>query len=655
MPNIQQSKIFNNKEEAISYLSGLPLYGNDGKHLIARYWTSGEGSDIASVEGIFHNTNEVRNIEIKDGSGTGSSSAYGNDWNYVVKKRFPIFFTNKYNYYYQGEGIQFELPIIYPGHMAQIIFPMDVVPYRWDPDDNEGSMIKYAFKGCQRVKTENTHGYRASNLLRDFGLDNEHHWDDPGDCKIFDLWFVFGEHYGLDYNVLNIYNRSNHPYQYNPFNEDVIFPNATITMSRVENDYVSRRAHNDLIVYGQTDNIKVYNSGWDRGELNEGTLLQDDLGEGPIRTETSLDYGYTGEGLAIQIDFRDKFSIIPNHLITKNTTSPGFRIEKGTIRCYKKSNFTELFGKLRYSNFLYRGGRSWALPKSLWNSGFRFENNTHIITFRPRKYERNNVVLYYNPRNIYRCGIDKSTVLKDNLFLWSVCSCRNRRIEKEHGLIYYKKDTSAHPYRKVDDENVILFKIRYAGIDTDGHYVFNVTKDVSPEGIILSQIGITFIGSDGFRKVASLDVISIDGIDTNVAPPEGDTFKVCCTNLKIKDGKDGNTYMFNMDNDENNNDFSASIRALYIKFKYDVSITDKKVTYIPEESQHTPVIGRDLQRRSKRQMRRLNLRKYHYMYGVHNGEQHLGAYFENKYLNTCVYVKKFKGVKSEYPETFYTR
>ena len=110
-----------------------------------------------------------------------------------------------------------------------------------------------------------------------------------------------------------------------------------------------------------------------------------------------------------------------------------------------------------------------------------------------------------------------------------------------------------------------------------------------------------------------------------------------------------------MDNDENNNDFSASIRALYIKFKYDVSITDKKVTYIPEESQHTPVIGRDLQRRSKRQMRRLNLRKYHYMYGVHNGEQHLGAYFENKYLNTCVYVKKFKGVKSEYPETFYTR
>lgn len=652
MPNIQQSKIFNNKEEAISYLSGLPLYGNDGKHLIARYWTSGEGSDIASVEGIFHNTNEVRNIEIKDGSGAGSSSAYGNDWNYVVKKRFPIFFTNKYNYYYQGEGIQFELPIIYPGHMAQIIFPVNVFPYRWNPDRNEESIIEFALKGAQRVKTHRSDGgYGRSNLLRDLGLDTEHHWDDPGDNKVFDIWFVSGGELGLGYNVLNIYNHSDHPI-YDDFNRNVDFPNATITMSFLD-DGGSVKTHNDLIVLGQTDNIKIYNSGWDRTNLDHGVLLQDDLGEGPIDVSDSIAYGHYDEpGLAIQIDFHNKFTIHPDNLITKNTTSPGFRIEAGKIKCYKKSELTPLFTKYRL--FDYEGYRSWALPKSLWRAGFRPEHGP-IDTFRPRKYERNNIVLYYQPRNIFRCGIDKSTVLKDNLFLWKICSCRNTRIEKEHGLFYFKKETSSHPHRKVEDPNVILFRISYIGIDEDGHYVFNVIKDVSPEGIILDKVGITFIGNDGYRHTASLDVVEIDGIETNVAPPEGDTFKVCCTNLKVKDDKNGNTGMFMLNGEENNNDFSASIRAMYLKFKYDVSITDKKVTYITLDSQYTPIICRELQRRSRRQMRRLNLLKFYWMYGVSNGNGHFTNAFETRYLNTCVYVKKFKGVKSEYPETFYTR
>ena len=65
--SVTQSLIFNSKEEASTYLKNINK-GHDGKHMIARYWTSGEGSDIASVEGILHRTNGVRNVEIKDGN-----------------------------------------------------------------------------------------------------------------------------------------------------------------------------------------------------------------------------------------------------------------------------------------------------------------------------------------------------------------------------------------------------------------------------------------------------------------------------------------------------------------------------------------------------------------------------------------------------------
>lgn len=74
--SVTQSLIFNSKEEASEYLKKLRS-GHDGKHMIARYWTSGEGSDIASVEGILHFTNGVRNVEIKDGEGGSSSGGDG--------------------------------------------------------------------------------------------------------------------------------------------------------------------------------------------------------------------------------------------------------------------------------------------------------------------------------------------------------------------------------------------------------------------------------------------------------------------------------------------------------------------------------------------------------------------------------------------------
>ena len=62
------SAIYNTRELAINHLRAKEENNYDGERVIARYWTNGENSEIASVEGIWHKVEGVNNLEIKDGS-----------------------------------------------------------------------------------------------------------------------------------------------------------------------------------------------------------------------------------------------------------------------------------------------------------------------------------------------------------------------------------------------------------------------------------------------------------------------------------------------------------------------------------------------------------------------------------------------------------
>jgi len=181
------SLIFNSKDDAKQYLLNQ-TEGPDGKHMIARYWKGGEGSDIASVEGILHRTNGVVNVEVKDGE---SSSSGGSGRQFVVKKPFPIFPASYLNYYYQGTGIKLELPEVRDGDVLQVIFPSNL--YLSDEFDTRTSDEDEINRNRERERRSRSRSRSRNNSLSrsysrsisrsysDENLSNENHSGSPSD------------------------------------------------------------------------------------------------------------------------------------------------------------------------------------------------------------------------------------------------------------------------------------------------------------------------------------------------------------------------------------------------------------------------------------------------------------------------------------------
>ena len=650
-----QSRIFQNKNSAIEYLNSLPLNGGyDGQHYIARYWVRGEGSDIASVEGILHSTNGVKNIEVKDASGGGGSSSAGTQkGNYVIKKRFPIFFTDKYHYFYDGKGIQFELPIIYPGEMAQIVFPSELVPYLWDKDDSENSIIKNAFKGRERVKTD---GGR-SNLRFCFGESYRDTYDGYTE-KIFEINFIYGEDVGESYNILNIYNNSENSNFWLQKNTD--FPNATITMQNgygtqtVKYSYLNKM-YNEIRVLSKSEGIGLIGGSFDKDALDGGAILTD------LSTTTMLGMSYklkheTSVGSepvkAIIIDLRHKINVEANKKVTAATTSPGFMIENGKVRCYRKSELSDFLYKPRFFKFSPNARAdncTRELYKYFKDRRFTYDAGTYIERHLGR--ENNNITLYYKIRNIINCGRGKEMVLANNVFLWNLCGERNKRIVREHGLLFYKGTMQRHPYYFPSSENQRVQRqytvtVKFESV-SNGKYVFSVDMPETPVELEITKIGVKFVGTDG--NLHEGYVIPDDGRLQN-GPITGGS--IVCSNLVVKNNalsvrpeSSKELYM------SNNNVFAGTMESTFVTFKFDARGLQ------PYERIAFKCDADQTKLRGYSKWKPLSLRDNWYAKGRPGDVEyrHLPDRFEKRHLNACMYIKKFKGVKSEYPEIFYTR
>lgn len=627
MPNVTQSKIFASKTSAIHYLEGLPEEGFDGKHYIARYWKNGEGSDIASVEGILHNTNGVHNIEIKDyeGSPATSSTAGGTDSNYVIKKRFPIFFKPNYNYYYQGNGIKFQIPSLKPGMFAQIIFPKGLVPYSGDVVSalRSSSRAWMTYEGCTVVAWTLISGAQR-----------------PG-CYVNDIAIHVNFVETENYNLLNIY--------YDNHWGASTMPSITITM-RPDNG----ACHNMLVT---RDVAAFMNIGF--GEYSVNDVNRHTIAEVTDERVYNLNYSLVGDPSVVVVDYRNKFDIVQCSP-TKKTTSPGFLIEKGIIKCYRESRFVDVLK--RYSKT--ENGGYWC---RWWSSPIYYEDigqpSTHHLTedihfvdyINKLPKTKNGIVLYYHPRNAFRGGIDTDTVVAHNYLINHICShkkyssgartdysIRGFRLRKEEGRIEYKApiNRGRYYYNCPDGRQDVACRINfgYAGVDVDNNRVgFVVGKyGETDTDITLKKIYIKFIGEDGNRHVGFFRFMGNDNNNVFASDYEGDRIVYAEGRLFIKDEISNN---FSIADYELPSIFNGEINVINAEFSFDITKEKTKIALdCAERTGHS----------KWKLLNRLVYVRGQYTHRIPKG-------FNRQKFNTCRYYQKFKGVKSEFPETFYTR
>ena len=649
------SLIFKNKNEALAYLNGL-TGGYDGKHVIARYWTSGNGSDIASVEGIIHNTNSVYNVEIKDGSSSGGSGSSAGK-QVVIKKAYPVFPVSYLNYYYEGQGFKFQVPKLRCDDVLQIILPgyfsYPLIPNSFNSRDNLGYAQSF-IKQAQRVKIYDSEGSLQSNLKYALGT------------KVVQLAYKKTD----DSVVITIHgNRL-------PNQRSFILPQFSLTMfpgsmshflvRTTGDDFIKTFTKDDLETAGYiVDSAYSSSSNYFKTAAEQGII--DCWSGSSVRSDEYWEYD-NGIRL-IQLDFRDKIEIIEtgNRLNTE-TTSPGFIIESGKIKCYKSSDLQYVFDRCK--------GETTSAGKPLWYPESILDYRTQCAIdsnfLNDIKVGKDSTILYYNLRGI-RNGLSPRNVLgthklMNQIFGKDQCFGDTTRMYKEEGRAEYLGTRRIG--RKVTmDAEKIWFYVTYTGVDTEtGMRVFTVSKSDSEYPFRVLKIGVKFVGTDGFTKDGYFNVLKITNIDdtpieipssymdigdNSIPSSEGD-YKIYCQKsliIKRQDENDGN--LFERGNDSG--DYGGSIYPIYATFDWLREKPDRQTfTRIPKK----PILFTKMDphryqcknygRRAKPVWKVLNRR-------VKQNGYFLPAKFMRNYFNRCRYYRKYKGVKSEIPEYFYTR
>ena len=686
------SRIFETKQDAIDHLLGRN-YGVDGKTMVARYWTGNKHTEIASVVGIFHNTNGVQNVEIKDGSGGGDGDCKVTYWDteYMHENGVPVgegFKTRNgaYNgtfeelhgtddgYLHGKEGkemIRQDTPLLY------------ITPVK---DERRGYNDINSWFGSgwsyRRVQT-NTPYYSVLTMFHPYDRTREpglgSHKDpyykgvviDPRkyEKKIHKALYLASSSKVKNFSYVikktaPLYPNAHHRYYYQggfvKFMIPAVAPGhrAEIRFSKQTNRYVQSywtlkrhfwNGHNywDEVQAGNIqltwDDIQYeYNRLIIKNNMTDQTTpvacisLQCSNNNRPVvlipktdsiaafcatdmSTSSKINSTNGGVDRDLLYDYTSKYEIKRVYYpFTSETTSPGFRIEEGKIKCYRSSDFRKL-----------------------------------IPTYLNVKHTKDGASFYYNERNIYNCGIGQRTVEKQQAFINSLTLKRFDSawyISKEKGKIEYLGVVSRGKISKNDlymknldvsvgDANDYICCIEYGSLTAigDGNYSLKVIKTESRQDVGVDYVGVSFVGTDGeFKEGRFVDCICEEGENGRLPAARG-TYTLILKNFEIKVRNGGTRTSFYYGYSGLDSSFDGTLRVKYMRSEAQEN-GEIPIRYISSGSLFSNSFNW-----SRTKWKVLNKRSVY------------PRVFRRSKFVTCRYFRKYKGVTSEFPETFYLR
>lgn len=535
--SVTQSLIFNSKEEASAYLKNLTK-GYDGKHMIARYWTSGEGSDIASVEGILHFTNGVRNVEIKGGEGGSSSGGDGTRGKVIVKQSVKLKARAGSQYFFNSNWIKFEMPSLGPNSSAVIHFPgfFKMIPI---------TRLKSNIKNILAI------GYGDGNdslwdMLQAGALKIEQSYDDENNERIILLQNL---------------------------SDSTTTGKFSLPMLANEDNGVRK------IIYV-------------REQLNSENKV--DANTSKVFYYTKI-YVYDGDG-------------------TYETTSPGFMVEEGKLKCYRASDFKHI------------------VMAAKWAEGA----GRLVDSF---KYIKDGTVFYYSKDNMLR-GKSPKFVRETRAMFDALTTIEYTDPSNTNYPYYIRRDEGAlefvSPVRKPrlwwyvqspsegGDGYICTINCKYIGLDESDNLVFQITKSESTSDVRINRIIYSYTGPDGntitgyFNPEATL-------------PASGGTFEMKHQYSNISGAVDS-AYLGD----------SVLVKNMEIKIDYENEM------YMMS---YTGLMAMRATRTRWHNMSTNILKDWE------TGVKYRGLRnrFRNHKFHRCRYIQKFKGVPSEFPEYFYVR
>jgi hypothetical protein len=300
------------------------------------------------------------------------------------------------------------------------------------------------------------------------------------------------------------------------------------------------------------------------------------------------------------------------------TTSPGFLVENGIIKCYKKSSLKRLLETTIFEN---------------WN--VRHSRISHSF-----KHIKDGSVFYYSKYNAY-IGTSPVFVKESRMFFDAITKFvpgdgqspyhdnRKTILRPDEGILQFVSpvikrrqwNRGQSPTEQGGDPYICNIFGTYCGV-TDNNYsrlAFEIRKEVSTDRVIIRRIGFTYRGTDGNIHQATQWI-------GEPLPAEASSFI-----RYVPAPTDMSPY-------------EASVRVQFISVRVNVD-TEKYM-----------MSGAALTRCTSRT-------RWHDLIVRHqNPWQYGGApywdqrsRFKSRRFHRCRYIEKFKGVPSEFPELFYIR
>jgi hypothetical protein len=524
-----------------------------------------------------------------------NSCGYVDKNKYVIKKRIPLHGKYFNKYYFQGTGVQFELAPINPGGVLEIEFDSHFYPFGYFSRGSNAVTSDWkmrAFMSGRRYKLNSV------GLFID-GIDN-------GDVEIYFLT-------GTTSNIMQIKNNTSErtgyysvTMEYYAFGDDVsesgYYPQSNIIVCNKDNKNSTRQYSH----YQSTGNPN-------RPYSQAGSELNDGFG------------GYSkkimGGSQFVYIEYKN-LDVAYGKKITAETTSPGFRIENGKIKCYRGSNLKEALDMYMYGTW---------------------------------KYIKNGSSFYYNDRNVYNCGVGPQRQTNhhnglNSLFLGANTFEKSGRMEyKVEFLSHMQRGYSMNKSDWQTQDHICTFGVKYLGFDSDTNLpVFSVTKTESDTDIYIGRIGVAFVGVDGNMHSGYFESYKISGETeerTAFASGQG-SYNITVGNFKIKQEHYGNNYYTPYPNYST----MRNIVVKYVTFNFDKELEFRPVRFVGTTQSHDMDCGGvsyDSRRYSYTKWVNVSL------FGSTDGA--IRKNFTKHYFNKCRFIRIYKRIPSEFPEYFYTR
>ena len=331
--------------------------------------------------------------------------------------------------------------------------------------------------------------------------------------------------------------------------------------------------------------------------------------------------------------------------LTSETTSPGFRVENGKIKCYRASDFRGLIKKTIYQYYST-------------HSSNHFTNNL--------KYIKDGMVFYYNKRNMNN---GMSPVLVRNtrdLIDFMVCTTYSDMASVQDGFLrpadgtlefvspVLKRRLWHHKQSPMDDEEqyatpyICNISCDYLGFsESDDYYqkylVFRVSKTESDSPVTIKSVTVTLRDNNGIERQTTVPIYG----NADVPEHESEPWNVKYTLPAEGGSKDFYVHL--------NNDSWWWGPYVYDNFDGDIKI-NRVAVEVEYEKERYMMGGLARGIRVETRTRWHDMRNY----GKHRwSDEHKTRYFRSRFLghklHRCRFVQKFKGVPSEFPELFYIR